>query len=177
MKKLVAAALLALCALSLNASASVLTGDTVTITFNPGVYTRNFTVGAGTDFTVGVFRMDLNGGANGNEFTFNDGPGNGSFAGSSSFTLSGLNFTDGSLLSGFTLISSLLSDFSFSTTADSITFNYSNLVAPDGLVIDGLFNTGAAPSAVPLPSTLPLTLLGLSALGLSLRARQRSSRL
>ncbi|GGC66544.1 hypothetical protein GCM10011396_12050 [Undibacterium terreum] len=154
---------------SFGASASVLTGDTVTITFNPNVYTQSFTVGAGDDLVLQNFHYDLNGGVNGDRFTFTSTPQSGTFAGSSSFTLSGLDFTDGSLLTGFNLISDSLSNFSFTTTAHSITFNYSNSSAPIGTVIDGIFLTS---NAVPLPGTLPLLLLGLGALGFGLRSRR-----
>lgn len=140
------------------ASASVLTGDNVTITFNPSVYTTSFIVGSGVDLDIQNFHFDLDAGAGGNEFLFTSTPDAGSFAGSTSFTLSGLNFTDGSLLAGFDLISSSLSDFSFSSTADSITFSYSNSSAPVGTVVNGRFVTI---NAVPEPETLALFGLGL----------------
>lgn len=166
MKKIAAAAILAMS--SLSASASVLTGDAVTITFNPIGFSQGFTVGAGEDLTLTNFHFDLDGGA-GNRFIFNYGPANGSFAGSTSFTLSGLDFTDSSTLTGFSLISTSLSGFSYSFTGNSITFHYTDGSAPLGTVIDGIFETTR--SAVPLPGTLPLFLLGMGALGL-MRSRR-----
>lgn len=166
MKKIAAAAILTLS--SLCASASVLTGDAVTISFDPIAFTRGFTVGAGEDLTLTNVHFHLDGGA-GNRFIFTNGPAAGSFAGSTSFTLSGLDVTDSSTLTGFSLISPSLSGFSYSFTGNSITFNYINGSAPLGTVIDGIFETTR--SAVPLPGTLPLFLLGMGALGL-MRSRR-----
>lgn len=173
MKKIAIAALIALS--SFGAQASVLTGDTATITFNPGIFTANFGIGAGIDFTANNFMMDLDAGVNGNEYIFTSLPQAGSFAGSTSFTLSGLDFTDSSVLTGFSLISTSLTNFSFSTTANSITFFYTDTAGGPGVVIDGLFVTAPRQGAVPLPGTLPLALLGLGALGLGLRARRRGA--
>jgi hypothetical protein len=173
MKKIILATCMTVA--SFCASASTLTGDEVTITTTPSVFTMPLTVGAGTDLSVGsgsgTFLFDLNRGPDGNRFTLTS-VGSSTFSGSNSFTFSDLDFTDGSLLTGFNLLATSLSGFSFSTTADSITFSYSNAFAADGVVIDGTFVTSAA---VPLPGTLPLVLLGLGALGIGGRARRSGS--
>lgn len=177
MKKIILAAVLAASSFVGSACASVLTGDTVTLTFRPLSYSLPFIVGDGTDLTINNFQFDLNGGADGNRFLFttdNDG----SFAGRTSLTLSGLDFTDKSALTGFGLVSASLTDFSFTTTADSITFNFSDDFARQGTVIDGFFQTAAPASSsqVPLPGTLPLLALGLGVLYAGGRVRRSVAR-
>jgi hypothetical protein len=175
MKKIILAAALAALSFAGSASASVLTGDTVTLTFRPLSYSLQFVVGDGTDLTVNNFQFDLNGGADGNRFIFttaNDGD----FVGRTSVTLSGLDFTDKSVLTGFDLVSTSLTDFLFTTTADSITFNFSDAFARQGTVIDGFFETAASSSQVPLPGTLPLLALGLGALYAGARVRRSAAR-
>lgn len=167
MKKLLSCALLAVAPWFV--SASVLTGDTVTFTANPGVFGPVAAlVGAGTDLTAGAFRFDFNAGA-GDAFSWISSPGAGGLAGSTSITISDMDFTDGSSLVGFQVDSTLLSGVSISTTADSLTISYTSvgLIGP-GTVISGRYVTTAV---VPIPATLPLVLAGLGLLGLSVRRR------
>lgn len=170
MKKTIVAICLA-CS-SLYASASVLTGDTVALTTSPPVFSTQFMVQAGDDLTVpsgaGTFVFNLDGGTNGNRFTLISN-GASTFSGASSFTLGDLDFSDDAILTGFNLAATSLSNFSFTTTIDSITFSFSDTFAADGVVIDGTFATS---SAVPLPGTLPLLLLGFGVFGVSKRTRR-----
>lgn len=175
MKNIVLAAVLAASSFAGSASASVLTGDTVTLTFRPLPYTQEFVVGDGIDSTLKDFQFDLNAGADGNRFIFTS-LSDAEFAFRTSLTLSGLDFTDKSVLTGFNLVSTSLTNFSFTTTADSITFNFTDDFAPQGTVIDGFFQTDAPSSQVPLPGSVPLLALGLGALYASGRMRRGATR-
>ena len=171
MKKLLSCAFLAVAPWF--ASASVLTGDTVTFTANPGVFGPVAAlVGAGTDLTAAAFQFDFDAVA-GDAFTWISAPGAGGLAGSTSITISDLDFTDGSSLVGFLLDSTLLSGVSISTTADSLTISYTSVgtIGP-GLVVSGRYVTTAV---VPEPATLPLMLAGLGLLGLSARKRNQAA--
>lgn len=171
-KMMLAAAAAAAMVFGGQASASVLTGDTVTLSFEPSVYSQSFVVGDGVDHRIINFAFDLNGGADGNRFTFTSVDG-ASFGGSTSFTLSGLDFTDGALLERFELVSTSLTNFSFTNTADSVTFFYSDPWTQNGVVLDGFFRTTAV-NAVPLPGTLPLLFLGVGALCATARSRRKN---
>jgi hypothetical protein len=171
MKRLLSCGLLALAPWF--ASASVVTGDTVTFTANPGVFGPVAAlVGAGTDLTAGVFQFDFDAGA-GDTFSWISSPAAGDLAGSTSITISDLDFTDGSSLVGFVLDSTLLSGVSISTTADSLTISYTSggFVGP-GTLISGRYVTRAE---VPVPATLPLVLAGLGLLGFSVRRRSQAA--
>lgn len=170
MKKLISCALIAMT--PLYASASVVTGDTVTLAANPGVFGPAASlVGAGTDLTVGNFSFDFDGGA-GDAFTWDSVPNAGALFGSTSITISDLDFTDGSSLVGFVLDSTLLAGVSIATTADSLTISYTSTgsVGP-GRILSGRYQTS---TGVPEPATMPLILAGLGLLIFLSRSRRRA---
>lgn len=152
------------------ASASTLNGDSLSITFQPGnnVLGANVTVGPGVDLTLGGFTFDLNAGADGDEFIFMDG--GGFFSGSTSLVLSDLDFSDGSSLVNFSLLSTSLTSLSFVVGPDSLTFTYDNpgFGPNNGPAISGRFLTSAA---VPEPTTPLLILLGGLATAMTWRRR------
>ena len=71
MKKLICS--LAIFLSPLLVSASVLTGDSVTLTANPSVFSQSSIVGSGFDMNAGSFHFDLDAGVGGNEFLFTSG--------------------------------------------------------------------------------------------------------
>ncbi len=157
MKKLVAALMLVIPGY---ASAGLITGDSVIFQANPAVFgPQSAIVGTGTDLTVSNFLYDFNGGSGDDIFSWISSPLAGNLAGSTSITLSDMNFVGGASLTGFTLFSSVLSDLAWSTTADSITFSYSSSgFVGLGLVLSGQYS-------VPEPDTLAILALGLLGLG------------
>jgi hypothetical protein len=170
MKKCIPCVLLALAPCF--ASASTVTGDTVTLAYGPSVFGPvSIVVGAGNDFTVGNFNYDFNGGAGGDTFTWTANPA-GALTGATSFTIGSLDFTDGSILTGFQLGSTLLTGVSIAFTAHSMTDNFVTAtgVGP-GTVFTGQFLT----SVVPAPATLTLALTALGLLGLGSRTRKLAS--
>lgn len=175
-KKLLAAALPAL-ALSLAsvgaASAATLSGDTVGIEFVSGGYNNpSVMVGAGIDETLFAFEFDLDAGANGDEFIFNDNAG--FIPPGSSLVLYDLDFSGGETLVGFELLYTSLDNLAYTFTDSSITFTYATSgIGPNiGAAIYGTFIT--APSAVPLPASLPLLIAGIGGLA-AMRRKRRAS--
>jgi hypothetical protein len=154
------------------ASAATLDGDQASITFVPeSLVLGPFTVGAGVDFTLGVFTFDLNAGSAGDGFDFLD---NGGFFGqNTSIVLSSLNFSGGELLNGFELLSTSLQNLTWTFTDDSLTFLFSDpgWGPANGPAISGRFLTAAA---VPVPASLPLLLAGLGGLAL-LRRKSKAT--
>jgi len=141
------------------ASAGIITGDSVIFQADPGVFGPvAVTVGAGTDLITENFTFDFNAGIGNDVFNWSSSPG-GSLAGSTSVTLSDMDFVGGALLTGFSLISTVLSDLTWSTTSDSITFFYTStgIVGP-GRILVGQYK-------VPEPGTLAILALGLLGLG------------
>lgn len=148
--------------------ASTLAGDTVTLTFQPGNDSLGtFSVGPGIDRTLGNFQFEMNGGLAGDEFRFDDN--GGFFSASTSLVLSSLDFSDGSDLSGFSLISSSLSSLTWSNTSNSLTFFFDDPGhgPNNGPAIHGSFLT----TAVMEPGTLLLFAAG--ALGFAAVARHK----
>src|SRR5690242_12210624 len=106
-RKIAIATAVAACAVSI-AHAATLTGDTITQTDPTGTYT----VLAGVvDLVEGNVTFDYAAGANGDELIISVGPGNfsGIYAnsGTSTITLSDLNFSGGEALTGFTVLSAV----------------------------------------------------------------------
>ncbi|MCP4767667.1 MAG: VPLPA-CTERM sorting domain-containing protein [Gammaproteobacteria bacterium] len=163
---------LALLGLSVSsANAATLTGDQVTVDLLPtaGDFTSS-PIGAGFDLSVGVFRFDFNGGVDGDEFLFEDN--GGFFSNSNSILLSTLDFDDGSDLLGFDLISTSLSNLTFSFTANSLTFNFDLVPGSgpnNGPAIHGRFITDVSP--VPVPAAV--WLFGTALLGFVGMSRRR----
>lgn len=164
-------AILATLALPTGAFASSLTGDDVTMTFDPGaVYTSTFTAVSGVDESAFGFSVDVDSGTAADEFSWTIF-GIGNLTGVTSFTLSDLDFDDGYDLVGFELYQTALDGVSFSFTADSMTVSWDPIGQFEaGVVLEGQYLT--APPAVPLPASAPLILLGLGALGVVGRRRK-----
>jgi hypothetical protein len=89
--------------------------------------------------------------------------------------LSDLDFSDLSVLSGFSLISTSLSNLSWSSTSDSLTFTFdSQGFGPNnGPAIHGTFIT----TAIPLPGTISLLAIALFGLGAAFDPGRPKSRL
>jgi len=164
-----AVAATAILALPISATAATLTGDTVTVTFNNG-RAQTFVVGQGSDATFGSTDFDLDGGGLGTEFLVNVARTFEIFGGGAGFTISDLNFSDGEILVGFDLTTTVFQDTVVSFTKDSLTIDFTD--GPNGpdVVLAGTFITAVAP--VPLPAGMPLALAGFGLLGL-LKRRQR----
>lgn len=163
-------ALLAALALPAAAAASTLTGDEVTIEFNPGsIYTSTFTVGSGVDDSINNFQLNADAGVHGSQFHWTGINAGGSLAGATSFTFSDLDFTDGSTLIGFKIKTTLLDDVVASVTNGVLTVSWSTtgIVGP-GPILHGQYITT---SVVPLPASAPLILAGLGVLGFVGRRR------
>jgi hypothetical protein len=151
------------------AAAGIVTGDSVSLEFDPGNLAFNGTAGAGADIVVNNFRFDVNGGFSDDIFSWTSIPLAGSLAGTNTFTLSSLAFTGGEVLAGFNLWYTALSGVTFSTTANSLTVGYTStgFVGP-GPILVGQYIT----RKVPEPATLALFGLGLAGLGLGLRRKK-----
>ncbi len=154
------------------ASATLITGDSVIFQINPGVFGPvTATIGAGTDLTIRNYKYDFNAGSSGDVFSWISSPLRGDLAGSTSVMLSDMDFVGGSTLTGFTLFSTVLSDLSWSTTADSISFSYTStgFVGP-GTILKGQY---AFVKTVPEPGILAMFALGLLGLGAFSRKKAR----
>ena len=154
------------------ANAGLLAGDSVDFAVDPSLFSITVPVVAGNDYDQddrGVFEFDFNAGANGDTFSWVAWD-SGYLAGSTSFTLSSLAFDDSSALIGFDVLSSLLDGITVSTTATSLTVDYTSAgyIGP-GTVLSGRYITT---SSVPEPGTLALLGLGLAGLGFT---RQRKA--
>ena len=183
---LVAVALLG--AVAGNANAATLTGVSVSIRLESingltGVATdfgtRTVLVdGGGEDgnfFTTQLFDFDA--GANGNEFTVRSTQ---SFSAITSpanlvrWTLSGLNFTDGSILTGFTGLGPF-GDFTTEIGPTSLVITYQDRPIPTGIYFRGIFETSSdIVSTVPVPAALPLLTTALAGIGFLSWRRQRA---
>jgi hypothetical protein len=136
--------------------ADTLTGKTITLTEGNGVIT-NILVGSGVDYTDVHTSFDFNAGALGNEFVIRlGGPPGSAFCGIYScggpgrITLSNLSFAGGGVLTGFTVLNSLIPISVTNLTPDSFSISWTERPVPAAWVfLTGKFTT--APSAVPGP--------------------------
>ncbi len=146
-------------------SAAVLTGDSIIFDGS------SVNVGAGIDDSFGVFSFDFDSGTESDLFVWTSS--SSGFLGGTPFVpdMLDIDFDDGSTLVDFSLVSTLLSDLSYSITADSITFSHTStgFIGP-GIVLSGRFITTS--SVVPEPSIIALFSLGLVGIGI---ARRRQS--
>lgn len=149
--------------------AATLTGDDVTLTISDIGFSQTATVGAGFDFVVGSVSWDLDSGAAGNELSI-DVDGSFSTFGATSFELSGLDFSDGELLVGFSDIFSQMANTVVTFTANSLLVSFTDGAVTDGVGFSGVFDT--APPAVPLPAGLPMIASGLALMGFLGRRRK-----
>lgn len=142
---------------------ATLMGDEVLLTFDPTNYARTGIVGAEFDIEQGVFLFDFNAGIAGDRFSW-IAQDTGGFGGATGFTLSGLDFSDGMLLTGFEISDTLLQGLTFSHDARSLSVFWTNDpltgVGP-GSVLSGRFLTTQVMAPVPIPAALPLLLIGL----------------
>ena len=172
-----------------HANAATLTGDNVLIQLESinrltgGVTSfgaQNILVGDGEDgnyFTTQVFDFDA--GADRNEFTVRATANFSSLAGAGNFvrwTLSGLDFSDGAVLTNFLPLNSL-SAFSTVLTSNSLIITYEDQAIPSGIYFRGRFVTDRDEdpvSAVPVPPALPLLAIGLAGIGILSWRRNRA---
>jgi hypothetical protein len=112
----------ALC-LPILASAGVITGSSVSLTFNPGNIVFNGTVGTGDDIVINNFRFDIDDGSDNDIFNWDSLPEAGTVAGKNSITLSGLQFDGGEELAGFNVLGTILAGLTTSFTSNSLTIN------------------------------------------------------
>lgn len=156
------------------ASAGVITGSNVSVTFNPGNIVLNGTVGTGNDIVIGQFLFDINDGIDNDIFNWDSLPQAGALVGTNTFTLSGLLFDGGEELAGFNVLGTVLTGLTTSFTSNSLTINYTNVgfVGP-GEVLRGQYVT-RAPNGVPAPGTLALLAAALPVI--AFRRRRRASR-
>ncbi len=155
------------------ASATLITGSSVIFQANPSVFGPvTATIGAGADVTSEYFLFDFNAGSGGDVFSWISSPGAGNLAGSTSVALSDMSFVGGDTLTGFTLFSTVLSDLTWSTTTDSITFSYTSTgLVGSGSILQGQY--AVLEHAVSEPGMLVMFALGL--LGLAVFSRKKSS--
>jgi PEP-CTERM motif len=162
-----------------SAHASTLTGDTVAINLKGGFLpygTQNVVVGAGPDgaFVNGTQSFDLNAGTNGDLFTVSSNAAYTALTGTGRvvWTLTDLNFSDGSPLIGFNIIESLDPVTINSLTPTSVTFSYADTAIPAGTYFEAQFVTQVA--AVPEPSTWAMMILGFLGVGFMAYRRKQS---
>lgn len=159
---------------------STLTGDVISYTLTQGIPIQSGTVPVGSGPEVSVYGLssltvDLNAGVDGNIFEFLSESAYFSFNGIGPdpvvWTFSDLQFSDGSLLTGFEILSTLItSPISVVTTQDALTISYAPQDHRPGAMIRGQFMTSPIASQVPLPGTL---LLLMSAIGIAAIAHFR----
>jgi hypothetical protein len=176
-KKVALAATVSLMAVS--AQAATLTSSVVTVDPNvtpassdARLNPQSVTVIIGEEGNVfGNQFFDVNAGA-GDEFTIRSTFSYGGFLSldTVSWTVSGLTFSDGEVLTGISFLTSIGSATVTSLTDSSFTFAYEDVAIPQGVYIRAQYLT--APSPVPLPAALPLLVFGLFGLGAVARRRR-----
>lgn len=159
---------------------STLSGDVISYTLTQGIPIQNGTVPVGSGPEVSVYGLssltvDLNAGVDGNIFEFLSESAYFSFNGIGPdpvvWTFSDLQFSDGSLLTGFEILSTLItSPISVVTTRDALTISYAPQDHRPGAMIRGQFMTSPIASQVPLPGAF---LLLMPAIGMAAIARFR----
>lgn len=158
------------------ATSSTLAGDYVVLSIPTLGVTAGTNVVSGLDVAKGGIGWDLNTGANGNGFAMVSG-GSYPIVGTSSFTFSSLDFSDGSSLIGFENLVSVFANTVVTFTSRSITFTFTDGPITEGTLISGTFVTDAPilpPSTtVPLPASVPLMASAFGALAFAARRRNR----
>jgi len=158
--------------------AATLTGDTINASYpgSPGAVL----VGPGVDSSVGFVQFDYNAGALGDHLVINiSSPAtfSGVFqsSGTSTVTLSGLNFSGGETLIGFTVLSSIypITVNILNSSSLSLSWTEGPSFSGGGIFLDGQFVTSASP--VPLPAALPLFATVLAGGGLIAWRRKRKA--
>ncbi|WP_425041201.1 VPLPA-CTERM sorting domain-containing protein [Primorskyibacter sp. S187A] len=168
----------AILALGTAASASTLSGDSVTreVTNNGSIIVpvTSFTVGAGVDFTDANINIDMNAGAMGDQLEITVAPGNYggmySTSGTTVLTFGDLDFTDGSSLIGFDVIDDGPLDFVASIVDGStLALTFDEAPITGGTFALGTYVTDIVTAPVPLPAGGLLLLTGLGAFAVSRR--------
>ena len=141
--------------------AATLTGDTINQS-DPANLLSVISVNPGIDFTQGFIAWNYNAGAFGNQLVISlISPattflGMYQLSGTSTVTLSDLNFSDGETLTGFTVLTSIYPITVNILSASSLSLSWVEGTSFSGpsIFLQGEFVT--SPSEVPLPAALPL---------------------
>ena len=160
--------------------AATLTGDTIIASYpgSPGAVL----VGSGVDSSVGFIQFDYDAGALGdhlvistNSSRFQTFTGMFASSGTSTVTLSSLNFSGGETLIGFTVLSSIypITVNILNSSSLSLSWTEGPSFSGGGIFLDGQFITSASP--VPLPAALPLFATVLAGGGLIAWRRKRKA--
>jgi hypothetical protein len=159
--------------------AATLTGDTIGQSHPLAV--TSIVVGSGVDYTIGFVQINYDAGALGDHLVINissTATFSGIFqsSGTSTLTLSGLNFSGGETLIGFTVLSSPIYPITvniLNSSSLSLSWTEGPSFSGGGIFLDGQFVTSASP--VPLPAALPLFATVLAGGGLIAWRRKRKA--
>ncbi|MFD1696442.1 VPLPA-CTERM sorting domain-containing protein [Roseibium aestuarii] len=173
--------MLLVCLGTMSASASTLLNDIVAINLKADANYGSFvkTVGAGAEATYfSALSVDMNAGAGGDLLQISSTRSASSIDETNLFpvvwTFSLLNFSDGSVLSGFEVITSAFSDLVVDFGPDWLTLSYADATVPEGTLISGRFITTPVTQAIPLPAPALLVLTGIAGLA-AVGRRKRSA--
>lgn len=178
-KSIIAAGLLTLCATL--TQAATMTADFVTVGVslepqisNPGLGPKTVAVGNGYDgnfFGSQQFDVNWRGGTAFRLRSTRNFSGGWASGNSVSWTVSGLEFSDGEELVGLDVTRSFGNVTITDLTATSFTFTHDDVAIPSGRYLSFDYIT-AIPAAVPLPASVTLLLVALAGMGVLSRRRR-----